>query len=284
VAKKPTCSECGAPLPIDPAYVNPLRCAPCHQRLGPPVQTAPLPEWLTPELIQQMTGKLFNQPSKTELPREYNGTVRNDAEADLLLEAWKKEMPAVSSAYRPSGALPLSGLCALGLGALVGALAGGVLAFSVCAFILVMGLLFWICGENASGTGEFLIYGMWAAPMLSATVSAWTASWCTCRIGRWGDNCNVIAAGVLSFVSGVLSTGITCTLLEIAWMYPALGPRFSLFVMKADANFVARLVVIVTAVLTGIVAAYQARRHVGATRFCEGCKRSMRVGCATGSR
>jgi hypothetical protein len=73
-----------------------------------------------PERVDQQ----FAFEEGIDLNERFVRTVANESEAEGQLLKWQCEMPAVPSAYEPSGALPASAVLFLLLGSVVGCVAG----------------------------------------------------------------------------------------------------------------------------------------------------------------
>jgi hypothetical protein len=244
-----------------------MDCPVCAGR----VQTSPSDKGLTTQIRPTV------DPTRDDLPDNYNGEVGSGAEADRRLRAWKAEMPEVPSAYRPSGAFPVSALVALTVGAIVGMVAGAVPEIAGCIAGLQLGRLFVDAREISKMVSIILGVLAFLLTFVSFVAGGWVCSWCVNLFGRWGKNRNKTAAVTAAAISGLLSVVVTWVALE------RVGLEFLTFVESESPGtrpaivLFMRMALILGAAVAAGTAGHCAPRHFGAAKFCEACNRTMRT-------
>jgi hypothetical protein len=200
---------------------------------------------------------------------------------------WRREMPAVSSAYEPSGALPATAVLLLLLGSVVGCVAG-LFAQTVVGSVglgLVIGL-----GLALQGMGivqAIVLFPLYMVTVLAAYfVTGWVAAWCTTRLGEWGKNRNIVAPLVLSVIASLIPVVFACVCyfnseLYTGHMSPPLEKQVSqtspLLSLWLFSNFFSVVSTLFGLVIAPATAGYFAVRRVLSVKFCEGCQRFMRA-------
>jgi hypothetical protein len=231
-------------------------------------------------------GQLFAWEEGIDLDERFVRTVANVYEANAQIGKWRLEMPAVPSAYEPSGALPASAVLFLLLGSVVGCVAG----FFAAAVIGSVGLA--LAGAIFLG-GNLPVYLQFSVPIVlfllttfgAYTVTGWVSAWCTTRIGEWGKNRNTPAAALLSVIASVIPGVVVCAcflnsefitghksplekaaIQDSPWLaswlfsnpFAAISAAFGIFIAPGTA-------------------AYFALTRVPSVKFCERCNSFMRV-------
>jgi hypothetical protein len=211
------------------------------------------PAWLG-KLYALRHGIDLNEASKQPMPFPI-----------AALGEWRTAMPEVPSAYRPSGALPVSALTSMTLGAGVGTglttlvvLAGGSLALVVIFLLMaLMAIVHYILVNAMLGLLAFI------AAVLPFIAGGWVAARTTTLFGRWAKNRNATVAQTLSVGSAGVSVGVAAGLFYVfgsSWTdKPGVG-----LVYWCGALFAAAIAMGVAGVVAG--------KHVLAQKFCEDCK------------
>jgi hypothetical protein len=235
-----------------------------------PAETIPYVSAAEPVLSRQSA-----RPAPTDRHEEFDGQVVNAAAAERLLAAWKKELPEVPSAYQPSGALPVSALLSMGLGAVFGAAAGGTVVFFGGVVVAAIGALT-VLGIACAGllSIAIVVLGLLLC-LVTFAFAGWVSASCTTRAGRSGKNRNIRAAIIFSVVSAVLSAVVAWTLSESIRTLPILAGK-DFFGPQVGGFYVIPLIFVligglVAAIVAGIISADQVR----SAKFCEDCERYM---------
>jgi hypothetical protein len=233
-------------------------------------------------------GQLFAREEGIDLDERFVRTVANESTANAQLGKWRLEMPAVPSAYEPSGALPASAVLFLLLGSVVGCVAG----FFAAAVIGSTGL--GLAGatflNNTLTLPDFLRFTVPILLFLFTTLGAysvtgWVSAWCTTRIGEWGRNRNVPAAALLSVIASVIpgvfvcacffnSEGITGYKSALEEAAIQVSPRLASWLFSNPFAVVSAVFGIFIAPGT---AGYFALTRVPSVKFCERCNSFMRA-------
>jgi len=191
------------------------------------------------------------------------------------LKEWQGEMPKVPSAYQPSGALPASALLSLTVGAFVGALAGGGVAFLGGALMAALGMIV-VIGIVCAGLLSIPIgiLGLLFS-LLTFVLAGWISARCTTLFGRWGKNRNIRAAVVLSAFSGALSALIAWGLFHFLRSLPALADKQSFGPQAGGFDVIPLVFALLGGAVAAFIAGYQGADQVHSDKFCESCERFM---------
>ena len=137
------------------------------------------------------------------------------ADLDGRLAELKRELPLVTSAYKPSGRMPMSALGWMLLGTSAAVLAGvaaeaivGILAALVIGLIVLLNGVLAFLGciwFVAAILGVIVGVLAYLAPFFAG---GWAGAWVTTEFGRIGKNRSQLVAGVLSMFAGGLSVGV----------------------------------------------------------------------------
>jgi hypothetical protein len=240
-------------------------------------------------------GQLFAREEGIDLNERFVRTVADESEASAQLIKWRSEMPAVTSAYEPSGALPASAVLFLLLGSVAGCVAGLIAGAAVgsAGLALSSGLL------HREGFSQALDLGFpWLAVYFGIVilfhaftifgayfVTGWVSAWCTTRLGEWGKNRNIPAPALLSVVASIIPGVIVCACyfnsefitghkssLETA--VTRASPLLASWFFSNPFSVVAAALGIVIAPAT---AGYYAVMRVLTVKFCERCESFMRA-------
>jgi hypothetical protein len=231
-------------------------------------------------------GQLFAREEGLDLDEKFVRTVANESEANAELDKWRSEMPAVPSAYEPSGALPASAVLFLLLGSVVGCVAGFFAAAVIGSVGLgIAGAIF--LNSDLPGivrfVGPILLFLFTTVSAYSAT--GWVSAWCTTWIGEWGKNRNVLAAALLSGIASVIPGVFVCACFFNSHFFT--GHQSSLEKVAGEVSpwlaswLFSNLFAVISAVLGIFIApstaAYFALTRVQSVKFCEHCNSFMRA-------
>jgi hypothetical protein len=240
-------------------------------------------------------GQQFAREEGIDLNEKFVRKVANVSEATAQLGKWRLELPAVPSAYVPSGALPASAVVFLLLGSVVGCVAGlfaGTVVGSA-GLALSGGLLNREAFSQALGAGYpwpvlyiGILIGIYVCTVFGAYfVTGWLSAWCTTRLGEWGKNRNVFAPALLSVLASLIPVVFTlaCHLdsdfyrghkspLENAARQAS--PLLALWLFSHPFALVTSAFGFVIAPAT---AGYFAVTRVLSVKFCERCQSFMRA-------
>jgi hypothetical protein len=282
------CHMCGKTFPGERHLVGPPVCLECRQRV-----TATLPGYdrttdntFTAGLPIKMEAELAGPAQLGEMYALYAGldlhgvsepNVEDASVATQLMQQWQAALPAVPSAYQPSGAVPPSALITMalgtGLGVVLSALAQlvtGAVALAVIALLRAL-----VLGVRSGWITIFAGLLMLIAGVLPFAAGGWVSARMTTWFGRWGNNRNKVVAQFLS----VTSAGVAAA--AVAWLLYAFGTGFLGEWLSIDAQGPGfRLVygsaaALAAAIAMG-VAGCVAGTHVERDKFCEECALFMR--------
>ncbi|HVS38777.1 MAG TPA: hypothetical protein VMS17_24690 [Gemmataceae bacterium] len=203
-------------------------------------------------------------------------------------------MPAVPSAYQPSGALPAGAVPFLLLGSVLGCVVG------FCAETVVGSAGLALVGQFLKADPREVMSWYYPWPvlyvvMLIATylftifgayfVTGWVSAWCTTRFGEWGKNRNLLVPALLSFIASIIPVIVACACyfdselctgrkspLEKAAAETT--PLLSLWLFSHPFAAVSAAFGFVIAPAAAI---YFTVQRVLAVKFCEHCKSFMRA-------
>jgi hypothetical protein len=281
------CRLCGTTFLHEPDDVGQSTCPGCRQ----PITVAPLGNRPTTSdgLTDALSAKVKVETSEPAgLGRAYAGRVGLDLDeasepevksasvAARLVQEWKAALPAVPSAYQPSGVLPIRALIAMIVGAGFGVVLS-TLANLFALFIAFMGIAFFhviatYIPSRWVGIGAGLL--MFIAGTMPFFVGGWVSARITTLSGRVGNNRNTGFAQCLSVVSAGLAVAIAASL------FYAFGKRLLGDWLPVDAETREFLIVYVcgvalAAAIAMSVAGVYAAKHVQAEKFCEDCQLFM---------
>jgi hypothetical protein len=220
----------------------------------------------------QLLGQLFAQEEGIDLNERSPRRVPHESEAKKQLGQWRLEMPAVKSAYRPSGALPAGAVMFLLLGSVVGCVAGAIAGALVAGGGLALSRgLFHLCQENKSEyplsvvLGVALLFAVVFTFVGTFVATGGVSAWCTTRFGEVGKNRNINAAVFLSVISSGMSVFLACGCCSY------LGGGLRINVVGTLIAPVAIVGLPVAMVAAGLFAA----KRVRGVKFCESCQSFM---------
>jgi hypothetical protein len=298
------CPVCRAIQECDPgASGRPVKCASCGTcfSVSPPehaITPVKPPVHAAEERIRtsppagvgssgpQRMGQLFAREEGIDLDEKFVRTVANEYEANAQLGKWRLELPAVPSAYEPSGALPASAVLFLLLGSVVGCVAGFFAAAVIGSTGLGLAGAIFLDG-NLPGIlrviGPILLFLLTTFGAYSAT--GWVSAWCTTRIGEWGKNRNTPAAALLSAIASVIPGIVVCACFfngefitghksALEKVATGVSPRLASWLFSNPFAVISAVLGIYIAPGT---AAYFALTRVPSVKFCERCNSYMRV-------
>ncbi len=197
--------------------------------------------------------------------------VADSKAAGAQLEALKQTLPAVPSAYRPSGTLPLRAVIVLTFGAAVG-VAVGLLAGATAAFLGV-----WAATTKlARGWGRrprYLLPLMGLALCcLIVPLAGFCAGLTTMFFNRWGKNRSPGGAALFALLSAVPAM-VLAWLLFAAHGQPRLEKHFGY--PPGGLGWVVLGVAAAGALVAAVLAAGMAAAQVSEEKFCEDCQEYM---------
>jgi hypothetical protein len=217
-----------------------------------------------------------------DLTEQHNPQMNNKGEANACLERWQRDMPAVTSAYEPSGNVPTTALMAMTLGASIGVIGATLAALGIGA--VTMGILngvAWVMQWKVKGKLLVLVFGVGCTALLAGyavmyvLVGMITAS-CTTRVGqRLGKNRSTAAAAIVS----IAATGVSLALLQVCnqsfgeWCDPGVYLRTHLRWGRVE--WLVRGLEIAGAIVAVCIAGSRASDIVKAKKFCENCELFM---------
>jgi hypothetical protein len=232
-----------------------------------------------PELVSP--GRDFADREGIDLDETHQPAVASAGEAERRLSDWKADMPAVPSAYRPSGQAPPAALGFMLLGTLLGA-PGGALAGLLVGGISTAGLagLVWLvewmagaCGRVSCAVilfgGLFILLGYG----LAYAALGWVAAALTTAMGQVGKNRNIPAAIAFSLSAtllGLILLHLSLVLLPDWLNVAALRKQFDPWL-----DYAALGVAGVGSVIAVIVAGITSRNLIHSRKFCEDCEHFM---------
>jgi len=220
------------------------------------------------------TAYLFAREQGIDPDEVFERQVEDEAMATRFLQHWKEEIPAVPSAYQPSGVLPAKALLLMIVGSVVGVgaglLAGGLVATLGGTLVVLVGYLIALmvfCGFI--WCFAVVVGGILALAVAAGTfvVAGWMSALCTTQFGRWGKNRNIRAAAILSVLSSVLA-------IAIAWvLYYVVGkPLLAERGMTDYSDLIAAIVAVLGGGIAAFSAGIAATEQVRAAKFCEDCE------------
>jgi hypothetical protein len=242
----------------------------------------------------QRTGQLFAREEGIDLNERFVRTVANESEATSQLGKWRWEMPAVTPAYKPSGALPPTAVLFLVLGSVVGCVAG----LFVGTVVGSAGLA--VLRELLSKTEPRHVLS-WGYPwpilfvilclflslftiFAAYFVTGWVSAWCTTRIGEWGKNRNIPAPALLSIIASLIPVVLACACYfnsEVGTghkspLEKAARQAAPLLALWLFSNPFAVVCAVFGMVIAPVTACYFAATRVLSVKFCERCQSFMR--------
>jgi hypothetical protein len=242
----------------------------------------------------QGMGQRFAREEGIDLDERFVRAVANESEANALLGKWRLEMPAVPSAYEPSGALPASAVLFLllgsGVGCVAGFFAGAVIGGAGLALSRELVLKADLRHILSLDMPWPLVYGIICLFIYLVTivgayfVTGWVSAWCTTRLGEWGKNRNVFAPALLSILASLIPVVFACACyfnseLHTGHQSPLekaarqASPLLALWLFSHSFSIPATIFGIVIAPAT---AGYFAVERVLTAKFCEHCQSFMR--------
>ena len=208
--------------------------------------------------------------------------VANREEADAALIKMQKDMPAVASAYTPSGRLPVSALLGLLLGSLLSvpiAVIFGIVLLLLApylffaAFGVLRDIMQWVLPLRVLGltlatpvclaVAAGCIIGPWLGVALATTLT-------TNTFGKRGKNRNVRAAAIFSCAAA----GTAIFLMKVAPEWRLAATLLPSDYTRATQNTPYWLAIMIALFTVG-VAAFMAAASVRTSKFCERCNRYM---------
>jgi hypothetical protein len=278
------CRICGTTFLGEPDVVGQPVCLACRQRItAAPLGNRPTADTTFTDRLSAKAevepsgparlGRVYADHAGVDLDEASEPEVESAAVATRLLQEWKLDLPAVPSAYQPSGVLPIAALIAMTVGAGLGVVLS-TLADLVAGVIAFTGIvLFHASLTKVPSRWVAILAGvlMLLAGTMPFVVGGWVSSRITTLLGRIGNNRNAGIAQCLSVTSAGLAVAIA------AGMFYAFGRRSLddwLSVHAEDPGF--RIVYVGGAALAATIAmgaaGFFAARHVLAEKFCEDCE------------
>jgi hypothetical protein len=191
--------------------------------------------------------------------------------AGAQLEVVKQALPAVPSAYRPSGTLPLRAVIVLTFGAAVG-VAVGLLAGAAAAFLGVWGATTKV-GRGWGRRPRYLLPLMGLALCcLIVPFAGFGAGLTTMLFNRWGKNRSPGGAALFALLSAVPAM-VLAWVLFAAHGQPRLEKRFGY--PPGGLDWVVLGVAAAGALVAAVLAAGTAAWWVSEEKFCEDCQEYM---------
>jgi hypothetical protein len=197
--------------------------------------------------------------------------VANAKAAAAQLEVVRQALPAVPSAYRPSGALPLTAMLALTFGAAVG-VAVGLLAGAAVAFLGVWGATTGVGWAWGRKPGVLLLFLGLALCCLTVPLTGLGAGLTTLYFNRWGKNRSPGGAALFALLSAAAAMAFAWVLFG-AHGQPRLEKHFGLAPGGLDGIVLG--VAAVGALVAAALAAGTAAWWVSEEKFCEDCQEYM---------
>jgi hypothetical protein len=277
------CPRCQHVLTVDPAAAtDPMACPDCGQLFhlppagGDGLGSGEASPGDPPARARRRPGPALAEALGIDLERQAPG-VSDGKAATAELKAWKKAVPAVRSAYRPSGALPtsalvhllLGGLCGAVLGALVAALAAGI---GGGLMLLLAGFIGWLADKvNLIWGLPVCLFGF--AGLVTAVVTfaglGGTAALTTVEAGKAGKNRNTAAGVLASMLSAVAGMYLAWVLFQF---YGKALLNRKLDVAPGALDTVYAVVALLGGMVAAVTAGLTAAREVQAAKFCEECR------------
>jgi hypothetical protein len=197
--------------------------------------------------------------------------VADSKAAGAQLEALKQALPAVPSAYRPSGALPLRAVVVLTFGAAVGA-AVGLLAGAAAAFLGVWAATSGF-GRRWGRRVRFLLPLLGVALCcLIVPLTGFGAGLTTTFFNRWGKNRSPGGAALFALLSAAPAMVLAWVLFG-AHGQPRLEKHFGY--PPGGLDWVVLGVAAAGALVAAVLAAGTAAWWVSEEKFCEDCQEHM---------
>jgi hypothetical protein len=278
------CRICGTTFLGVPDVAGQPVCLACRQRItaAPPGNRPTSDNTFTNRLSTKAEvepsgparlGRVYAGHVGVDLDEASEPEVESAAVATGLLQEWKVALPAVPSAYQPSGVLPIAALIAMTVGAGFG-LVLSTLADLVAGVIAFAGIvLFQASLTKVPSRWVAILAGvlMLVAGTVPFVVGGWVSARLTTLFGRVGHNRNVGIAQCLSVISAGLAVAIAASMLYVfgrrlldGWLsVDAEAPGFGIVYVSG--------VALAAAIAMG-AAGFFAARHVQGEKFCEGCE------------
>lgn len=197
--------------------------------------------------------------------------VADSKAAGAQLEALKQALPAVPSAYRPSGALPLAAVIVLTVGAAVGVVVG-LLVGAAAAFLGVWAAITKVGRVWGRRPRYLLRFLGLALCCLVVPITGFCAGLTTMLFNRWGKNRSPGGAALFALLSAVLAMVLAWWLFGMHGQ-PRLEKRFGY--PPGGLDGVVLGVAAAGALVASALAAGTAAWRVGAEKFCEDCQEYM---------
>jgi hypothetical protein len=278
------CRNCGVAIPGELVPGGQWLCVTCSQQTTSSPRKARLAtdgkftDRLPPDVEPGLSGPLwlgraYAEHIAVDLDEAPEPEVANETAAAKRLLEWQVAMPAVPSAYRPSGVLPVRAIIALTAGAGLGVvlstpvnLAATALAFAaIAAFHFVL--------ENVPSRWVAIAAGL--LTVVAATVPFACGGWLSARTttlsGRVGKNRNVGVAVCLAALSAGLAVA-TGAGLVYALGRQLLGDWLSVDVQSAGFHLLYVSGAAMAATIAMGTAVHFAAKRVRAEKFCEDCE------------
>jgi hypothetical protein len=277
------CRLCGTTFLDEPEVVGLSACPACSQRItaAPPANRPTADNTFTGRLSTNAKvgpsalarpGGAYESHVGVDLDEASEPEVESASAAARLLLEWKVALPAVPSAYQPSGALPVLALIAMTMGAGLG-VALSTMADLVAGVIALAGVvLFHEVVANVPSRWAAIAAGLLAlvAGAMPVVAGGWVSARATTLFGRLGKNRNTGIAQCLAVTAAGLAVAVaTATLYALGrgllggWLSVNVDAPEFLIVYVSGAALAA-------AVAMG-VAGHYAARQVRAAKFCEDC-------------
>jgi hypothetical protein len=294
LGKRLPCPKCDTALtvrPAPPAEAPVLDALPVEEEVAEALpaeaeevaEALPVEEELGPgrPISPARAGRRFARAAGIDPDEPAEQEVMDEGDADRQRQIRKAKLPEVSSAYRPSGALPAGALGSLALGALLGAPAAllaeavaGAVAGAVLGLLYVLNVAAAVLGVVYCLAVVLLAVAALAALVAPFAAGGWAAARVTAGLGRMGNNRNARAAAVLAALSAGLSVAAAAALF-VAFGKGPLDERGLFGTRPGGLDVVYLIVGAVGAVVAMAVAWYVAAERVREAKFCEGCGQFM---------
>jgi hypothetical protein len=202
--------------------------------------------------------------------------VANETAAAKRLLEWQVAMPAVPSAYRPSGALPVRALIALTAGAGLGVVLSTPVNLVATALALAAIAAFHFVVANVRSQWVEVAAGLLtvAAATTPFFCGGWVSALTTTWSGRAGKNRNVGVALCLAALSAGIAVAIAAGLVY-AFGRQLMREGLSVDVQSREFQVLYVIGAAPAAVIAMSVAVHFAAKRVRGQKFCEDCELFM---------
>ena len=203
------------------------------------------------------------------------------AEAEAEKHDWKHELPAVPSAYQPSGKLPQDAITWMTVGVALGIPAGALAGIAVAALGIPPSLGMLSLFADRKSPGSTLLFGLATILVVLATFLGMfiaiglVASQLTFLAGKRAKNRSRFASVVLAIVSALLA-------LAPFWVVMSGSPEYvdsrrskqALSAVFGGEDF-GVLYLVAGAITAAVAAGLLANGRVNTVKFCENCEQFM---------